>query len=83
MKDSHEAIKDARGRGLMVSIELSDNANRSANSTNLYHRMFERGFLVGHNPQQTIIRFLPPLTVEESEIARLVTNLQQVFEEMA
>lgn len=83
MKEGHEAIKDVRGRGLMVSIELSGNENRSAKSTHVYHRMLERSFLVGHNPQRNIIRFLPPLTIEESEIAHLVTNLQQVFEEMA
>jgi len=58
-------------------------ANSSINSTHVYHRMLERGFLVGHNPQRNIIRFLPPLTIEESEIARLVTNLQRIFEKMA
>jgi len=83
MKDKHEAIKDLRGRGLMPSVELSGDTNSSDNSTQVYHRMLERGFLVGHNTQRNIIRFLPPLTLDESEIVRLVTNLQRVFEEMA
>ncbi len=82
MKDDYKAIKDVRGRGLMVSIELFGDANRSANSTHVYHGMLERGILVGHNPQRNIIRFLPPLTIEESEIAGLVTNLQQVLEDI-
>jgi acetylornithine aminotransferase len=83
MKDHYEAIRDVRGRGLMIGIELSDRVTRSVNSTHVHQKMLEKGLLVGHNPRRNIIRFLPPLTIEESEIAHLMTHLQQVFEEMA
>lgn len=32
----------------MTNIELCSSAKRSANSTHVYHRMLDRGFLVGH-----------------------------------
>jgi len=41
----------------MVSIELSGNMSHSLNSTHVYHKMLERGFLVGYNPQRNVVRF--------------------------
>ena len=67
----------------MVSVELSGDANCSANSTYVFQRMLEKGFLVGHNPQRSLVRFLSPLAIEKSEIAHFVTHLQWVFEAMA
>jgi acetylornithine aminotransferase len=81
MKNSCEFIKDVRGRGLMVSIKLSGNMDRSPSSTHVYHKMLERGFLVGYNPQRNVVRFLPPLTIEEKEITNLVKHLECVLEQ--
>lgn len=60
--DDNSKIKEVRGKGLMIGIELS-----VPRAQELKHKMFERGFLVGAIGTSTI-RILPPLTITEEEL---------------
>lgn len=68
-------IKEIRGKGLMVGIQLS-----TENAVEIKNKCFEKGYLVG-SVGQSIIRLLPPLIVSAQDIDGLVDVLDSVFAE--
>ncbi|ENN96570.1 acetylornithine aminotransferase [Methanocaldococcus villosus KIN24-T80] len=68
----YEFIKDVRGLGLMIGVELEFNGNK------IVEEMLKRGFLINCTSEK-VLRFLPPLIVEKEEIDLLVDNLNEVF----
>ena len=66
----HPLIREVRGRGLMVAVELKRNA-----SPILQH--MQSGGVLAISAGSTSVRFLPPLIVEEEHLAHAV----EVFEE--
>lgn len=71
----YKFIKEIRGKGLMVGIQLS-----TENAVEIKNKCFEKGYLVG-NVGQSIIRILPPLIVCASDIDGLVNVLDSVLAE--
>jgi predicted acetylornithine/succinylornithine family transaminase len=71
-RDLPEAIKEVRGLGLMVGVELN------FPGANVIHRMRERGFLLNCTHDVTL-RFLPPYIITKSEIKGLVEALAEVI----
>ena len=71
-RDLPEQIKEVRGLGLMVGMELN------FNGTNVMHRMRERGFLLNCT-HETTLRFLPPYIITKGEIKALVEALAEVI----
>jgi 4-aminobutyrate aminotransferase len=63
LKPGHPAIKDVRGLGLMVGVELSDGELRNR----VVRNAFENGLLLLGCGESTI-RFCPPLIVSKSEV---------------
>jgi len=81
LKNTFSFVKEIRGRGLMIGLEFSkptDNFDVEL----IFHKMLKRGFIIGFNSNANLIRFLPPLTIEESEIKSMVENLNIVLEKM-
>ncbi len=81
MKKKYGFIKEVRGRGLMVGVELSNDADNYIDSKYVHHKMLERGFMIGCNKLRNIILFLPAFTIAENEIINLITNLNDIFRE--
>lgn len=81
LKTRYSFVKQVRGRGLMVGMEFSK-SNDNLDVELLSNEMLKRGFIVGVNPNANVIRFLPPLTIEEHEIEALIENLGIVLERM-
>jgi len=73
------ALKEVRGRGLMVAAELQE---RIA-ADRVFDRMLDRGFLIGCSPTFNLVRFMPPLNVPLQEIDRLLDGLEAVLHEVA
>jgi 4-aminobutyrate aminotransferase-like enzyme len=69
-----DMVKEVRGRGLMIAMEL---AGREV--TPVYQQLLERGFAVGCKPAANLLRFYPPLIIEEAHIAALLENLDDIF----
>ncbi|MBF0155367.1 MAG: aspartate aminotransferase family protein [Magnetococcales bacterium] len=72
LQKSHRMVKDVRGRGLMVAIELNASAEDVASIS------LSRGLLV-NCVQGTTLRLLPPLVVSKEEIDEGVTILDSVL----
>ena len=75
----HDIIKEVRGRGLMIAMEFQADDEHFSLSK-VYHQLVKRGFLVGFKPAARLLRFYPPLTIGEENIAQLVENLNKILE---
>jgi acetylornithine/N-succinyldiaminopimelate aminotransferase len=72
LQQRYAFIKEVRGRGLMLGIQLDFPGGHLVNDC------LERGFLVNCT-MDTVLRFLPPLIVQESEVDLLITTLDERF----
>jgi acetylornithine/N-succinyldiaminopimelate aminotransferase len=70
----HPLIKEVRGRGLMVGMELE------VPGAKFVERCLEKGAVINCT-HDTVLRFVPALVVEESEIDRLIMILDEVLKE--
>jgi len=77
----HAVVREARGRGLMLAMELRPDAQPSV--LDAHRALLERGFLVGCKPQANLLRFYPPLTIGEDEIRGLLAELDRVLGDVA
>ena len=77
-----KVIKEVRGRGLMIVLEFLGDEN--AFSLEKVHRaLFQRGFLVGFVPPANLLRFYPPLTLQEKDMVGMVEALAEILEQMS
>jgi acetylornithine/N-succinyldiaminopimelate aminotransferase len=79
LKKKYKFIKEVRGKGLMIGIELYSDVSDSIDSEYVRQKMLERGFMIGSNKLKNIILLLPALTIEEKDINNLIINLDDVF----
>jgi acetylornithine/LysW-gamma-L-lysine aminotransferase len=67
-----DKIREVRGLGLLLGIELKENAGPTIKA------LQDQGVLtLGAGP--TVVRYLPPLVISESQIARVIEATQQVL----
>jgi ornithine--oxo-acid transaminase len=71
----HPSIRDIRGRGLLIGIELDVPARGRCEA------LQERGVLCKET-HDFVIRFAPPLVVEREELEFAVRQLKEVFSEV-
>lgn len=67
-----EKIKEIRGRGLMIGMEVKGDRNQ------ILKNLQERGILACPAGEK-VVRFLPPYIISEKEIKRAVKILREVF----
>ena len=73
-----DIVKEVRGRGLMIAIEL-EAKDEHLSARSVYRKLLDRGFIVGYNPAAHVVRFYPPLTIGEDDIAQLLENLDHIL----
>lgn len=69
-----DAIKEIRARGLMIALEFTP----SINAENVYLQLIDNGLLIGQ--KENILRFMPPLIIEESDIDKLINTIDLIIE---
>jgi len=69
-----ERVKDIRGQGLMIGVELSQDANH------LRRQAFEQGVLLNVT-QDKVIRLLPPLIIDEEQAGQIVDVVCSLVEQ--
>lgn len=77
LKSKYPLIKDVRGKGLMCAVEF----HTRIQAGDIFESMLEHGILVGCNPENNLIRFMPPLVIGTEEIERIVSHLGEVIVE--
>jgi acetylornithine/N-succinyldiaminopimelate aminotransferase len=73
LKDDYDIIKQVRGVGLMLGIEMG------LNCADMVNDMRERGVLVNCTADN-VLRFLPPLVIEKEQIDVVISALNDVLE---
>lgn len=74
--DKHGCVREVRGLGLMLAMELS--TEQIADAAVVKAR--ERGFLINCTADR-VLRFVPPLIIERKHIDRLIEALDEIFAE--
>ncbi|HEX5689064.1 MAG TPA: aminotransferase class III-fold pyridoxal phosphate-dependent enzyme, partial [Roseiflexaceae bacterium] len=80
LRGKHPSIGDVRGLGLMIGVELvaENDAPNGALAKQVLAGARERGLLLLNcGPYDNVIRFIPPLVVDESQVRQAV----KIFEE--
>ncbi|MEW5721950.1 MAG: acetylornithine transaminase [Thermodesulfobacteriota bacterium] len=72
----HDFIRQVRGRGLMLGLELA------FPGAEVVKEMMNRGFLINCTHDR-VLRFLPPLIITEAEVDLLLPALESVLAETA
>jgi acetylornithine aminotransferase len=76
MQTSYPCMIDVRGKGLFIAIELD-----SIETADYLHRsLVENGFLTGYKPDQTRLRFFPPLNIQKDQIHSLLHAMEQILQ---
>jgi acetylornithine/N-succinyldiaminopimelate aminotransferase len=75
LSERHEAIKNVRGLGLILGVELD------RPGAPIVDACTERGFLI-NCIQDNVLRFIPPLIIEKKEIDLLVDALDEILSGM-
>ena len=78
LKDKHELVGDARGKGLMAAIELvSDRGAKTPADKSvvqaLYEKTYEAGVMVRTSSNNVIIS--PCLVIEKGHVERIIAAL--------
>lgn len=74
LKDEYDFIKEIKGTGLLVGIVFTSDISES-----LVLKCLESRLLV-NAVKPNIMRFMPPLIIEENHINEMVNKLKEVFE---
>jgi acetylornithine aminotransferase/acetylornithine/N-succinyldiaminopimelate aminotransferase len=65
-------IKQVRGLGLMVGVELKEEGEE------IVKKCLEQGILINCT-QKKVLRFLPPLIIDNNDIDKLVGTLDKIL----
>lgn len=76
LKSRYAFIKEVRGKGLLLGLDLA------CDGVSIVKACMERGFLINCT-QEHILRFIPPLIVQEGEIDALIGCLDSIFKEIS
>ncbi len=76
LKAKYSFIKEIRGRGLMIGIEIDQDCS------DIVNQAFKKGILINCTAGN-VIRLLPPLVISLSQLDKLVDILDEIFREMS
>ncbi|HUK23539.1 MAG TPA: aspartate aminotransferase family protein [Terriglobales bacterium] len=78
LKAKHSCVREVRGMGLMLGMELNSPEMGKA----VVSRLLERGILINRT-HDTVLRFLPPYIVEKKHVDQVVRALDSALAEAA
>lgn len=70
----HDAVRDVRGLGLMLGLELSS----AEAAKHVFSEMMERHILINRT-SETVLRFLPPYIIERQHVDQAVQMLDEIL----
>lgn len=76
LKEKHDIIKEVRGKGFMIGVELSQ-----PKAVEIKLKCLEAGYLIG-SVGENIIRMLPPLIITKEDIDGYIAALDKVLSEI-
>jgi acetylornithine aminotransferase len=78
LAEKHANVKEARGRGMLLALEL--NPHQGFSTATVFQALLEKGFLVTHKPDRNFLRFDPALTMQKEDVDSLLECLDDILE---
>jgi acetylornithine/N-succinyldiaminopimelate aminotransferase len=75
MAQRHRTIREVRGLGFMIGIEMGDAAKEAVT------RLLDRG-IITNAAHETVLRLLPPFIIEKKDVDEFLAALDAVLEEI-
>ncbi|AGB40729.1 acetylornithine/succinylornithine aminotransferase [Halobacteroides halobius DSM 5150] len=75
LEDKYAIIKDVRGKGLMIGVELRVSVKQ------IIKQVREENILI-LNAGENVLRFLPPLIINKDHVTKLIETLDQILSEL-
>ncbi|MDR1721524.1 MAG: acetylornithine transaminase [Methanobrevibacter sp.] len=75
LKEVHKVIKEVRGIGLMIGVELS------VKCADIVNKAREKGFLINCTADK-VVRLLPPLIITKEEIDKFIVCFDEILKEV-
>ncbi len=75
LKDRHSFVKEVRGEGLILGMELTFPCREVVN------RCLEAGYIINVT-SDNVLRFLPPYVITKKEICKFIQALDRIFTEL-
>ncbi len=85
LKEKHPRIKEVRGQGLMLGVELreEDGSPATEKTDIILEKMKDKGILIGKNGfGRNVLAFQPPLVITEENIEDMIGKLDIVLDEI-
>ena len=76
LKEKNKIIKEVRGKGLMVAVELNENKAKE-----ITEKCLENGLII-NNATDNTLRFLPPLIIGKKEVDKVIIILDSILLEV-
>jgi len=76
LKEKHSSVVDVRGKGLLLGLEIKVEKDKGAGF--FVGELMKKGFII-NGIQDKILRFAPPLIIEENDIDRLISTLDSLL----
>lgn len=76
LQEKYPFIQEVRGKGLLLGLDLA------REGVSVVSACMERGFLINCT-QDHILRFIPPLVIQQEQIDALIACLDSIFADMA
>ena len=80
LAQAHRVVREVRGKGLFIGIELDMDASTFDNARQIVERCLERGLVV-NAAGANVLRLAPPLVVQERELDEGLGILERVLSE--
>jgi len=77
LQSKHASIKDVRGMGLMLAMELDS----SENAKSVVGQLLTQGILINRT-HDTVLRFLPPYIIEKKHVDEVVRALDEALNQL-
>jgi 4-aminobutyrate aminotransferase-like enzyme len=71
-------IEEVRARGMMMALEMKDDAEGSL-AIHTQRELAHRGFVLARRPGLNVLRIDPPLTIGREDIERFLETLEDVL----
>ncbi len=75
-------IKEIRSYGMIFGIHITSDKRRSSEDIilEIKNRLLNSGIIIGFNLRKDVLRLLPPLNIQDSEIVFLEEKIRSIFE---
>jgi len=82
LQQHHEIIRDVRGSGLFIGVELVSNGKPAGiEAANVVNQMRERGILLGTDgPHHNVLKIRPPMPFSEENAEELIATLRETLD---